>query len=214
MEPRILTLYIYDDDDDYDGRTDYDYAYGDSFNMNDPSVRLQFQKCLRAAHHIDTTTKHTQAILQHADPPPSKHTTKKHTQAETTRYKYDNTLHLLFLTTHYENTNEYIHEFHLYTVPHYITRKKHPGHDNYLYRRWNNPSTARSKTKKTRKPNQHLLVSTTKDDTSVTPTLETLCTNDTNTPHQHGNANMLISIIIWNKPIVQYQVPIRLNTRM
>ena len=26
------------DDDDYDGRTDYDYTYGDSFNMNDPSI--------------------------------------------------------------------------------------------------------------------------------------------------------------------------------
>jgi hypothetical protein len=38
---------VYDDDDDYNGRTDYDYAYGDSFNMNDPSVQLQFQKCLQ-----------------------------------------------------------------------------------------------------------------------------------------------------------------------
>ena len=125
---------IYDDDDDYDydGCTDYDYAYGDSFNMNDPSVQLQFQKCLRAAHHIDTTTKHTQAVSQHADPPPSKHTMTKHTQEEPTPYIYD-TLHLLFLTTHYENTNEYIDAFPLYTVPQYITRKKHPSHDNYLY---------------------------------------------------------------------------------
>ena len=32
--------------DDYDCRTDYDYAYGDSSNMNDPSVRLQFTHCL------------------------------------------------------------------------------------------------------------------------------------------------------------------------
>ena len=37
---------VYDDDDNYDGRTDYDYAYSDSFNMNDPSVQLQFEKCL------------------------------------------------------------------------------------------------------------------------------------------------------------------------
>ena len=46
---------LYDDEcDDYDDEygTDYDYAYGDSFNMNDPSVRLQFQNCLQAAQHI------------------------------------------------------------------------------------------------------------------------------------------------------------------
>ena len=81
-------------------------------------------------------------------------------------YKYD-MLQLLFLVTHYETTNEYyIEEFPLYTVPHYITRKKHPSHDNYLYRRWNNP-TARSK--KTRKTKRRILAhSNTKDDPSVT----------------------------------------------
>ena len=193
---------VYDDDDNYDGRTDYDYAYGDSFNMNDPSVRVQFKKCLRAVQaHNDTTE------LTHVDPPPIKQTTMKHTHEDPPPpYMYD-TLQLLFLTTHYENTNEYIDAFPLYTVPHYITRKKHPSHDNYLYRRWNNP-TAHSK--KTRKTNQRILArsATTKDDTSVTPTLQTLCTQDTRSSTQ-TDADILLSITIWNQPIVQYQTPIR-----
>ena len=29
-------------------RHTYDYAYGDSFNMNDPNVKLQFKECLWA----------------------------------------------------------------------------------------------------------------------------------------------------------------------
>jgi hypothetical protein len=201
-------------DDDYDCRTDYDYADGDSLNMNDPSVRLQFTQCLKTvqfnnylqdAHHIDTTTTnattttHTTTTMNatHNDPPPS--------------YKYD-TLQLLFLIAHYETTTtDYINSFPLYTVPHYITRKKHPGHDNYLYRRWTNTHTAnKHKTKKTRTQHQRLLI-TTKDDTSVTPTLETLSTTDTRTPHD--NADMLISITIWNKPIAQYRMPKRPATR-
>ena len=126
---------------------------------------------------------------------------------------YD-TLQLSFLTTHYESADDYTVAFPLYTVPHYITRKKNPSHDNYLYRRWNNPTVRKHKTKKTPKRNQRVLTrSTTKDDTSVTPTLETLCKIDTNTPQQHGNANMLISITIWNKPIAQYRMPKRLATR-
>ena len=73
-------------------------------------------------------------------------------------YTYD-TLQLSFLTTHYENINDYYtNEFPLYTVPHYITRKKNPSHDNYLYRRWNNPTIVRKhKTKKTPKRNQCVL---------------------------------------------------------
>ena len=126
-------------------------------------------------------------------------------------YTYD-TLQLSFLTTHYEKINDYYTvEFPLYTVPQYIKRKKHPSHDNYLYRRWTNtPSANKHKTKKTRTRHQRPLVIT-KDDTSVTPTLETLSTTNTSTPHD--NADMLISITIWNKPIVQYQLPIRPNTR-
>ena len=96
----------------------------------------------------------------------------------------------------------------LYTVLHYITRKKNPSHDNYLYRRWNNPTAHKhNKTKKTRTKHQRLLVIT-KDDTSVTPTLETLCTQDTQSSNQ-TDADILLSITIWNKPIVQYRMPIR-----
>ena len=62
---------MYDDDDDDDdddnkyGCTNYEYAYGDSFNMNDPSVRLQFKSCLQTYRNrkerIDTHKKYTQA---------------------------------------------------------------------------------------------------------------------------------------------------------
>ena len=78
---------VYDDDDDYDGRTAYDYAYGDPFNMNDPSVRLQFEKCLQhrlqAAQYIDTMPTHTHTTPQ-ATPNEnhSKHTTMKHTYTQ------------------------------------------------------------------------------------------------------------------------------------
>ena len=109
-------------------------------------------------------------------------------------------------------------KFPLYKVPPSIIKKRnnHRAHDEYLYRRWNNTTTNKhkTKTKKTRTKHQRLLTrSTTKDDTSVTPTLETLCTIDTNTPNQNGDANVLISITIWNKPIVQYRIPNPTNTR-
>ena len=154
------TNIMYDDDDDDDTNdaydydnygTVYDYAYGDSFNMNDPSVRSQFQKCSQIQDHNDAMKKYTQAMTQatpqatpqttlqailQATPQASsqqkqphkhatmKHTTMKHTQEEPTPYTYD-TLQLLFLTTHYETTttNDCINEFPLYTVPQYITRK-------------------------------------------------------------------------------------------
>ena len=94
-------------------------------------------------------------------------------------YTYD-TLQLSFLTTHYENINDYYtnNKFPLYTVPHYITRKKHPSHDNYLYRWWTKPTAHSKKTCKTNQRN--LARSTTKDDPSVTPTLSTL---DTHSSH-------------------------------
>ena len=90
------------------------------------------------------------------------------------------TLQLLFLNAYYKTTIDdyYIDEFTLYTVPQYITQKKHPSHNNYSYRQWNN-STPRSTTKKTRTKGLIVKHSTTKDDTSVTPTLWTLCTQDT-----------------------------------
>ena len=43
--------------------------------------------------------------------------------------------------------------------------------------------------------------------------LNTLCTIDTNTPPQHGDDNMLISIAILDKPIAQYRMPKRSATR-
>ena len=208
---------MYDDDDDYNGTNDY--AYGDPFNMNDSSNQLQliqclktvqFQKRIQAVQHIDNA-KHTQAVPQH-DPPPSKHTTMKHTHKDPQPpYTYD-TLQLMFLTTHYDNTKDYADEFPLYTVPHYITRKKNPSHDNYLYQRWTN-TTARSKKTRNRKTNQrsNLARSTTKDDPSVTPTLSTLDTCSSHTTNI--DTNTILSITIWNKPIVQYKMPIRPNTR-
>ena len=109
------------DDDDYDGRIDYDYAYGDPFNMNDPSVRAQFEQSLHTKHTQakpqappQATPYANQAVPQQ-DPPPSKHTTTKQHEDSSPAYTYD-TLQLLFLTTHYENTNEYIDKFPLYII--------------------------------------------------------------------------------------------------
>ena len=105
--------------------------------MNDPSVRLQFQKCLQTVQdHDDTMKKQTQATqqdspqhtypsnhtMEHTDLPPSKHTTMLKETHPSSPYMYD-TLQLLFLTTHYENINDYIDEFPLYTVPQYITQR-------------------------------------------------------------------------------------------
>ena len=77
-----------DDDDDYDKYgTAYDYAYGDSFNMNDLSVRLQFKKYLQTVqaiywYHDKAPHKQAkpQALLQQKHP--SKHTTMKHTHTK------------------------------------------------------------------------------------------------------------------------------------
>ena len=174
---------------------------------------VQFNNYLQAAHYINTTPKLTQAVPKHADPQPIKHTTMKHTREDSPPPYTTNLLKLLFLTTHYKS-DDYTDQFPLYTVPHYITRKKHPGHDNYLYQRWNN-LTARSKTKKTHKTNQRLVVkrSTTKDDTSVTSTLKTLCTQDTRFSHSNNVANdTILSITIWNQPISQYRIPPQPNT--
>ena len=196
---------VYDDDDDYNGTNDY--AYGDPFNMNDSSNQLQFTQCLKTVQFQKRLQATQQAAPQATTTNTSKHATIKPTNNDPPHI-YD-TLQLLFLTTHYETrTNDYVDEFPLYTVPHYITRKKHPGHDNYLYRRWNNPTVNKHKTKKTRTKHQRLLFTTIKDDTSVTPTLETLCTQDTRSSNQ-TDADILISITTWNKPIVQYRMPTR-----
>ena len=55
---------------------------------------------------------------------------------------------------------------------------------------------------------------TSEDDTSVTPTLKTLSTLDTRSSHPTNvDTDTILSITIWNQPIVQYQVPIQPNTR-
>ena len=127
---------------------------------------------------------------------------------------YD-TLQLSFLTTHYETTsNDYYTDesFPLYTVPQYIKRKKHPSHDNYLYRRWNNPTARRKKKTRTHTTNQRLTAhSTTKDDPSITPTLETLDTRSSDPTYNDTDA--ILNITIWNKSIVQYQMPNRSTIR-
>ena len=184
-------------------------------NMNDPSVRLQFTQCLKTvqfnnylqdAHHIDTAPTNTTTTTT-----PSKNTTMKHTHKDPQiPYRYD-TLQLLFLTTHYDNTKDYVDEFPLYTVPHYITRKKHPGHDNYLYRRWNNPTAShKHTTKKTRTKRLLAKHSTAKDDTSITPTLNTLSTLDTRSSHPTNiDPDTILSITIWNQPMVHYSTECR-----
>jgi hypothetical protein len=49
-----------------------------------------------------------------------------------------------------------------------------------------------------------------KDDPPVTPTLKTLCTLDTCSSHStHINNDAILSIMIWNQPIVQYQILIQ-----
>ena len=146
-------------------------------------------------HNFESTSK-TYNILtprQRTRKRTASHTTN-HNETNTHKnllppYKYD-TLQLVFLTTHHENIKTYDNEFTLYKIPIYIIKKRnnHHAHDKYLYRRWNNNPTARSKTKRTRKTNQRLLV-TAKDDTSVTPTLETLCTQDKQISHSTNFAN-------------------------
>jgi hypothetical protein len=205
---------VYDDDEDYNGTNDY--AYGYPFNMNDSSNQLQFtqslktvqfRRYLQAVQHIDTATKHTQAVPQQKQPSKHTPTTPTHTHEDPKPYMYD-TLQLSFLTTHYESADNYTDAFPLYTVPHYITRKKNPSHDNYLYRRWNNPTVRKHKTTKTRKTNKRIPV-TAKDDTSVASTLKTLSTIDTRSSHPTNiDTDTILSITIWNQPILQYQLPI------
>ena len=50
-----------------------------------------------------------------------------------------------------------------------------------------------------------------KDDPSVTPTLETLCTLATcsSDPTYDDTDNAILNITVWNQPIVQYRMPLR-----
>ena len=72
------------------------------------------------------------------------------------------------------------------------------NHDAFLQHRWNNANKNnkptvhlhKTKTKKTCTKHQRLLV--TKDDTSVTPTLETICTLDTSSSHHNENEDTIL----------------------
>ena len=80
-----------------------------------------------------------------------------------------------------------------------IAQKKRLSHGIYLYRQWNNP-TAHSTTKKTSTINQRILIcSTKKDDLSVSPTLETLSTFNTQSlAPTYNDTDAILNITIWN----------------
>ena len=134
---------------------------------------------------------------------PSKHTPMKHTYEDLPPpppQKYD-TLQLLFLTTHHKNIKAYDDEFTLYKIPTYITKKRnnHHAHDKYLYRRWINPNSRKTKKPCCITPIAATSAPTPKDDLSVAHTLQTLLptkSTHTHTSHQHGNFDTLISITI------------------
>ena len=98
------------------------------------------------------------------------------------------------------------------------------NHDAFLYHRWNN--TDKNKTNDTKPSTTPRITTPTyhtapapikipvKDDPSTTPTLETLSTLDTRSSHRTDiDTDTIISITIWNHPIVKYRVPIRTNNR-
>ena len=96
-------------------------------------------------------------------------------------------------------------------------------HDAFLYHRWHNTNKKQMNTgtnKPTTTPHINLLTSHTtayapikipvKDDPSVTPTLETLCTHNTCSLHPTNiDTNVILNITLWNQPIAQYQMPIQ-----
>ena len=107
------------------------------------------------------------------------------------------------------------------------TYAKNDDHDAYLHHRWNrsnrnknttttSPSTtkpAAAATATTGKTTAYAPIEI-KDDPSVTPTLETLCTLDTcSSDPTYNDTDAILNITIWNQPIVQYKVPIQPNTR-
>ena len=105
-------------------------------------------------------------------------------------------------------------------VPTTYTRN---DHDAYLHRRWNrsnrnkNTTTISPSTTKptpaaatTGKTIAYTPIEMVKDDLSVTPTLETLCTLDTRSSQSTNIDNdAILRITIWNQPIIQYRMPIR-----
>ena len=93
------------------------------------------------------------------------------------------------------------------------------NHDAFLHHRWNNANKNVSTIRPgTNRPTLAANSNTTsapieipvKDDTSITPTLETLCTTDTRTSNPTNiDTDAILSITIWKQPIVQYRMPIR-----
>ena len=99
------------------------------------------------------------------------------------------------------------------TVPAYAN----DAQDAFLYHRWNRSNrnkntTAISPTATTGKTTAYAPIKIpVKDDSSVTPTVETLCTLATCSldPTYNDTDDAILNITIWNHPIVQYQMPAR-----
>ena len=100
---------------------------------------------------------------------------------------------------------------------------KNDDHDSYLYHRWNDkkrkdtvtlkPAPAGNSTNSTTTAYAPIEIPV-KDDPSVTPTLETLSTLETQpSDPTYNDTDAILNIMIWNQPIVEYKVPIRPNTR-
>ena len=138
-------------------------------------------------------------------------------------------LKLLFLTTHYyKNTNNFAESYYdtLFFTKHtnHSVYTKNSDHDVFLFHCWNRRNTCIVNKKKHHQRTQKANTSTTKKsftscrptkapkaDPSVTPILKILSTIDTNSS-LHGYANMLINIMIWSQPLVQFQMMIQYNT--
>ena len=105
-----------------------------------------------------------------------------------------------------------------YSTPTYA---KNDDHDAFLYHRRNKVNTISPRTTKSipAATNGKTTASApieipVKDDPSITPTLETLSTLDTRSLHPTNiDTDAILSITIWNQPIVQYQMPIQSTIR-
>ena len=93
----------------------------------------------------------------------------------------------------------------------YFTKKrnnKNHSHDGDLYQQWTNPTVHSIIKTAYIAPTKVRLDFTTNDALSITPTLEILSTLDTHSSHQTtGTPDTILSITIWNQPIVHYRMP-------
>ena len=88
------------------------------------------------------------------------------------------------------------------------------NHDAFLYHHWNNKNKINNGTNKPTTAPWNTASAPieihVKDDSSVTPTLETLCTLDTwSLDPSNNDTDAILNITIWNQPIVQYWMPTR-----